>query len=299
MLSEVQVPHPLERMPRQQTIRTGLMTFTNLPVYLKRSSQPVQTAVQSPLAELHHVLHVVHSLPEKRSEQPEKVSQRTRKLPAREDLHEVTEIVRAVERHPAHRLVADQPRRHHQLREPLRFNPFAAVTLEIDPVATEELDRILRVRVAIHVEVAEIELPDEAAPVDASAEIREVSVGVGESDADLDEAEDVDVGFEKLVEITRVSTAENRWLRLEDHAGKLRVHGNVGEIFDDSADEVKLRDEIVSPDLTNHDRSATIDEIYIWIDHHRHRLPFSYLGICGYIRYIYIGACRGKKQSEG
>ena len=58
--------------------------------------------------------------------------------------------------------------------------------------------------VAIDVEVAEVELPDESAPADSAAEIGEVSVGVGESETDLDEAESVDVGFEKLVEVTRV-----------------------------------------------------------------------------------------------
>ena len=123
--------------------------------------------------------------------------------------------------------------------------------------------------VAIDVEVAEVELPDELTPV--GAEIGEVAVGVGESEADLDEAESVDVGFEEVVEVTGVSAAEKSWLRLVNNAGKLSVHGDEGEIFDDSADQLKLRVEILSPDRTNHDRTATIGEICIrWIGH-RHR----------------------------
>lgn len=73
-----------------------------------------------------------------------------------------------------------------------------------------------------HVEVLKVELPDKSGV--AGSQIRQVSVRIGESDSDLDEMEDVDVGFEELVVIGGVIWKFGFGLLGEDDSGELRVH---------------------------------------------------------------------------
>lgn len=201
------------------------------------------------------MLDVVNSIPEKDPENFQKLLHATRQVLAGEDLDQVAEVVRAVEGDPAHRFVADQPRRHHERGEPRRVNALGAVAVEVDALAAEELDGVGSVGITRHVEVVEVELPDEARGV--GAEVGEVAAGVGERESNLDEAERVDVGLENLVVIGRPQLPSVRpggvQLGAEYQAGKLGVHGDVREVVDDVLDELELGFQIVGPDFANHD----------------------------------------------
>lgn len=197
IIYKIHIPHLLKRVPRKQAIGAGLVALPDGPVHLKGPSHPVQTAIQA-VTKPHHVLHIVNPVPEKHPQNLQKLVQLTRQAPAREDLHQVPEVVRAVKRDPAHRLVADEPGRHHQLGEPGRVNPFFPVPLEVDPLSHQQRDRVRSVRVTRHVEVLEVELPDE--PV-AGSEVGKVTGGVGESKTDLDEVQNVDVRLQNAVVI--------------------------------------------------------------------------------------------------
>lgn len=180
-------------MQSQQAIRTGLVALPNHPVHLKHLANPVQTAIEV-RAEPHQVLHVENPIPEEHPHERQEIHQPLRQRAAREELHQVPEVVRAVERDPRHAVVADEPWRHHQLPEPLRVDAGLPIPIEVDALAAEELHRVVRVGVTRHVEIAEIELPDEGGF--GGSEAGEVAVGVGEGEADLDEVEAIDVGLE-------------------------------------------------------------------------------------------------------
>ena len=100
-----------------------------------------------------------------------------------------------MKRHPAHGIVADESRRHHEFSEARGLYAVGGVTREIDSLTAEEIDGVQRVGVTRNVEVTEVEFPDGA----VSGEIGKVAGGVGESEADLDEVESVDVGLEEAV----------------------------------------------------------------------------------------------------
>ena len=248
------IPHLLKRMPRQQAIGTGLVALTNRPVHLKCSSHPVQPTEQA-LTEPHHVFHVINPVSEKHPLDFEKFLQPTRQAPAREDLYKVPEVVRAVERDPTHRVIANESRRHHKLREPGRVDTLLPVPLEVDPLPSQQIDGVGSVGITRHVEVAEVELPDE--PVFTS-EVGKVPVGVGEGQTHLDEVQNVDVGLQNPVVIGRPELAVV-WLsrvhsRTENQPRKLRVHGNVGVGVDDLPDELEFGFQISRPDLPDLNR---------------------------------------------
>lgn len=78
-----------------------------------------------------------------------------------------------------------------------------------------------------HVEVAEVELPDEGGL--GGSEAREVAVGVGEGEADLDEVEAVDVGLEDGVVRGGSTVAEfvvGSGVGADHDTGEFGVHGD-------------------------------------------------------------------------
>ena len=121
------------------------------------------------------MLHVVHVRPEENPHQIQEFTQLAWQDSLSQHLDQVPEIVGAVKRDPRDRVVADQTRRHHQLREPGRLDAALAVPLEIDPLSPQQLDRVVRVGVTRHVEVPEIELPYVQI---LRSQIRQVSVTV-------------------------------------------------------------------------------------------------------------------------
>lgn len=132
-------------------------------------------------------------------------------------------------------VVADESGGHHELSETGSFDSVHTSLLEIDALVTQEIDRTGSVLVAGDVEVGEVKLPDVV--VIWGAEVGEVSMRVGESDADLDELEGVDVGLESFVVIGRAAVAE---ILAEDNAGKLGVHGDIRVTVDGVADQRKF-----------------------------------------------------------
>lgn len=225
------------------------MAFPHRPIDFQRPGHPIQASVQA-LAEPHHVLHVVNHFSEKHPQSPQEFLHPPRQAPAREDLHQVPEIVRAVKGDPADRVVAHQARGHHQLGEPAGIYAVPAGAVEIDALAAEKVDGVGSVGVARGVEVGEVELPDEAG---VGPEVGEVAAGVGEGEAELDEAEGVDVGFEEEVVVGGQEAERVRpggvHLGPEDDAGKLGVHGDEGKVVDEVADELELGFDVVGPDL--------------------------------------------------
>lgn len=259
IIHKIHIPHLLKRMPRQQAIRTGLMALPNRPVHLQGSSHPVQPTVQA-LTEPHHVLHVINSISEKHPLDFQKFLHPTRQAPAREDLHQVPEVVRAVERDPTHRVIANESRRHHQLREPDRVDPILSVPLEVDPLPSQQLDRVRRVLVTRHVEVAEVEFPDE--PV-ITSEVGKVPVGVGEGQTHLDEVQNVDVLLQNPVMIGRQKLAVVRLGRVhgrpDNQTRKLGVHGNIRVAVDHVPDQLEFGFQIIRPDLPDLNRFQIVN----------------------------------------
>jgi len=150
---------------------------------------------------------------------------------------------------PADGVVADQTGRHHELGEPAGIYALVTVAVEIDALATEEVDGVGGVGVTGDVEVGEVELPDEAV---MGTEIGEVTKGVGKGEADLDEVEGVDVGFEEEVVIGG-SEAAHGGVQLrrgtKDEAGEFGVHGDEREVVDEVPDELELGFQVVGPDF--------------------------------------------------
>lgn len=222
------------------------MALPNRPVHLQRPCYPVQPAEQA-LAEPHHVLHVVNALPEEHPRQRQELLQTGGQIPARKDLYQVPKIVRAVERHPTDWVIAHQPRRHHQLGEPGGVHTLLPVPLKVDPLCPEQLDRVRSVGVTRDVEIGEIELPDE--PI-LRSQIGEASVGVGEGETDLDEVQGINVGFQDLVMIGGSAVVETGvGSGTKDETGEFGVHGNKRVVVDDLPYELKLRFQIMRPDL--------------------------------------------------
>ncbi|KAF7823204.1 5'-3' exoribonuclease 3-like [Senna tora] len=180
--------------------------------------------------------------------------QPVREAPSGQDLHQISEIVRAVKRHPAHRVVTHESRRHHQLGEPERVHPVVGVPPEVDPLLPEQRDGVGRVGVTLHVEIPEIELPDESV---TRSEVGEVAVGVGEGETELDDVQGVDVGLEEAVVIGGADlavAARGGLRRTVDDAGKFRVHGDERVGINQIPDEVEFGIEIGGPYLTDHHR---------------------------------------------
>ncbi|KAJ0566329.1 hypothetical protein HanIR_Chr06g0272531 [Helianthus annuus] len=55
------------------------------------------------------MLHIIHTLPKKQPQNPQKLRQHIRQLTARENLQQIPKIIRAVKRHPTHRVTTHQP----------------------------------------------------------------------------------------------------------------------------------------------------------------------------------------------
>ncbi|PON78846.1 hypothetical protein PanWU01x14_017450 [Parasponia andersonii] len=106
ILDKKHIPHLLKRVPRQQAIRTGLMALPDRPVHFERFGHPVQPSIQA-TTEPYHVLQVVHPVTKKYLYDLEELIQRAGQASARENLHQVTEIIGAMKRDPANGVVAD------------------------------------------------------------------------------------------------------------------------------------------------------------------------------------------------
>lgn len=160
---------------------------------------------------------------------------------------------------PVDRLIQHNPRRHQQLSEAKRIDPFLVVLVEINAALRQEIDGITGAEVVFDIELTEIELPD-AAPAGAAA--GEVTEGIGEGEAELDQFEHVDVGLEGGVVVIRARF--ERPQSPADDAGELGVHGDEGVIVDDLAHQGELGLEVVAPDL------ADLDGVVgFWGDRHR------------------------------
>lgn len=154
-------------------------------------------------------------------------------------------------------VVAQQARRHHELREKGGRDAALASVLEVDPLVAEEVDRVGRVIVSRNVEIAEIELPDEAAV--GLAEVGEVPKRVGERDPHLNELERVDIGFESPVPLQGVGVGA---VVADNDAGELGVHGNEGIPIDELADEGEFFLEIPVPDWPDYDCLFRVVELH-------------------------------------
>ncbi|KAH1222368.1 hypothetical protein GmHk_12G035545 [Glycine max] len=204
------------------------------------------------VAEPHHVLYVVNVVPEKRPQHVQELLQPARQAPPGQDLNQVPEIVRAVKRHPTHRVVADESRGHHEFGEQVGVDALRRVAAEVDSLAAEEIDGVRRVGVTLHVEVTEVEFPDEAV---GGSEVGEISVGIRESETDLDQVKCINVGLEKAV-------VDGRWevgfcgvysVGTENDAGEFGVHGNERVIIDDLTNQLEFGFEVGCPDLADQD----------------------------------------------
>jgi len=98
------------------------------------------------------------------------------------------------------------------------------------------------VGITLHVEIAEVEFPDEAV---AGPDVREVSVCVGKRETHLDKVEDIDVGFEEAIVLGGFKGAAGGFCRSHhlgqvDNAGELRIHGNKRVIVDYVANNLEF-----------------------------------------------------------
>ena len=134
------------------------MTLPDDPTHIKGLGYPVQPTVETRTVP-HQVFHIVNPSTKEDSDEFEELAQLARQDSLSQHLDQVSEVVRAVEGDPLDEVVAHEPRRHHQLGEPDRLNAELAVPLEVDPLAPQQLDRVVRVGVTRHVEVVEVELP--------------------------------------------------------------------------------------------------------------------------------------------
>ncbi|KAE8720809.1 hypothetical protein F3Y22_tig00018093pilonHSYRG00026 [Hibiscus syriacus] len=121
VIDEIDVSHLLKRVPCQQRIGPGLVTFPDRPIHIQGPSDSVQPTVQV-VAESHHMFQI--------------------------------------------------------FGKPYRVDPSPPILVEIDPLPSQELDGIRRVRVTLHVEVAEVEFPDESSSVGGS-EVGQVAGRIG------------------------------------------------------------------------------------------------------------------------
>eukprot|EP00268_Persea_americana_P029904 TRINITY_DN288_c2_g2_i1.p2 TRINITY_DN288_c2_g2~~TRINITY_DN288_c2_g2_i1.p2 ORF type:complete len:149 (+),score=17.55 TRINITY_DN288_c2_g2_i1:506-952(+) len=147
-----------------------------------------------------------------------------------------------------HGVVQDDPRRHEELPKAGGVDAPLVVLPEVDPALAEELDGVIGVDVAAHIEFPEIELPD-AEPVGAAG--GEVAVLVGEGETELDQFKEIDVGLQRLVEV--VGGGFEAADAAEDDAGELGVHGDVGVVVDNVADLGEFLLEVVLPDVSDDD----------------------------------------------
>ena len=158
---EEALAQPQESVPRQQAVGSGLVALSHRSSHLQFPGHPLQPPVH-PLAEPGHMLHVVHVAPEQPSMQTQELSQTLRQRPPGQHLDQVREVVGAVEGHPANG--SDAVEQRWPPEESRKFRGLHAsppVSVEVDPVAAEKIDRVRGVVVLLGVEVPEIELPDE------------------------------------------------------------------------------------------------------------------------------------------
>lgn len=201
------------------------------------------------------MFHIINAFPENGPHQFQKLREALRQGLTGDGLDEVTEVIPTVKGNVGHILVTDKPRRHHELREVRDGHAILESRLEIEALVAEEVDRGGGVFVAGDVEVAEIELPDEAAV--GTAEVREVPGGVGERDPHLNQFESVDIRFEGFVVVEGVGVVVV--VVAEDDAGELGVHGDKREAIYEVADEREFVVNVLGPNRADQDRFLRVD----------------------------------------
>jgi hypothetical protein len=225
-------------------IRACLVADSN-PGNVEQLGELVQPAVEA-VAEPHQVLYVVYD-GEVYLDEVEESRHGVWQVCAGEQLEQVTEIVAAVEGHPAHVGVEDDAGGHEQLSEATGVGSVRSVAGEVDPAAAEQIDGVGGGDVGPGVESAEVELPDAGSA--GRAEGWEPAMLVREGEPKLDELEHVDVGLERgVVELGGGLVGPER---AANDAGELRVHSNVGVVVDDLADHGELGLEVVRPHLAD------------------------------------------------
>lgn len=160
------------------------------PLDLQQLSELVQASMEA-VAKLHEVFYVVHSW-EIHVYQIEEAHLCIGQILTRQELQQVPEIVTAVESNPMNVVIQDDPGGHEKLPETVGVDAVFVVPLEINPALPQELDGVVGEDVLVNVEFAKVELPD-AARAGFVAARGKVAVLVGESEAQLDEFEHVDV----------------------------------------------------------------------------------------------------------
>lgn len=100
-------------------------------------------------------------------------------------------------------------------------------------------------QIILHIEIAEIEFPDIAA---ISAEIGEVTFGIGECESDLDYIESINIGFEESVQFCGSLSVRGFAFDSEDDSRELGVHGDEWELIYEFRDEFELRFKCGLPD---------------------------------------------------
>ncbi|URE02866.1 hypothetical protein MUK42_07226, partial [Musa troglodytarum] len=222
-----------ESTRREQAVGTSLVADPD-PLNIKQLGELVEPPMEA-VAELHEMLDVVHGR-EVYPDEIEEASLGVGEVLASEHLKKVAEVITAVEGDPVDGVIKHDTRRHEELAEAVGVDPLVVVLLEVDAALAEELDGVGREDVQLHVEFAEVELPYAAAVGAAGGQVAEL---VGEGEAELDQLEHVDVGLEGG--IVKVGAGPEASQGSAHDAGELRVHGDVGEVIHDLADQGKLR----------------------------------------------------------
>ncbi|KAI4383732.1 hypothetical protein MLD38_009536 [Melastoma candidum] len=130
------------------------------------------------------MLDVVHPFAEKKPQDLQELVETRRQVGAREYLHEVAEVVPALERHPTDGIVADESGLDHEPREDGGVDALGAVAVKVDPLLAEEVDGVPVVDVSLGVEIPEIKLPDVTA---IGTKIRKVAIGIRKCQSQLDD----------------------------------------------------------------------------------------------------------------
>ena len=157
-----------------------------------------------------------------------------------------------MESHPLDSIIEDDTRGHQEFPESLRVDAHLIIALEVDPGGHEELNGVVGEDVVLRIELTKVELPDAAPAVGR----REITLIVGEGETQLDELEEVDVGFEGLV--VELGGGLEIPHGAEDNSGEFGVHGNVGEIIYYLADERDFFFQVVVPHFSDLDQVSAL-----------------------------------------
>eukprot|EP00308_Calcidiscus_leptoporus_P025129 CAMPEP_0119376206 /NCGR_PEP_ID=MMETSP1334-20130426/39513_1 /TAXON_ID=127549 /ORGANISM="Calcidiscus leptoporus, Strain RCC1130" /LENGTH=341 /DNA_ID=CAMNT_0007394727 /DNA_START=40 /DNA_END=1065 /DNA_ORIENTATION=+ len=230
--------HLEEGRLREERVGSRLVLGSDA-LHLKLLGQLGQPALEV-FARAHHVLDVEDVRAEEQQLGEEVVLLGGQRL-AREELHDVREIISRVESDPAHLIAQHDARAHQELREVRRLDPPFLVPTEVDARARKEIDRVLRVDVVVEGEL-EVEL--------VRAHIwRELAVLIAQREAELDDLQEIDVATDRLV--VKVRGRLEVANRPRNHTGELGVHRDVWVVDDHVAYDREFTLHVIRPNVTD------------------------------------------------